>query len=129
MRGGGEGGMPPGDADGGESGAPRAMNPMSRSLPPVTLRLQLKNQSTDALDVHILDVKSELGDFVAQPEHLLLAPGQASEIDPMFSQLGVPTDGFQIMLRLRAGDKTETQQLVLHVVTEGREDEAAKPRP
>jgi hypothetical protein len=47
----------------------------------------------------------------------------------MFSQLGVPTDGFQITLRLRASDKTETQQLVLHVVTEAREDEAAKPRP
>jgi hypothetical protein len=131
MHGGGSGASGMKGADDGEaesSGASRGMNPMSRSLPPVALRLQLKNQSNEALDVRILDVKSELGDFVAQPERLLLAPGQASEIDPMFSQLGVPTDGFEISLQLQAGGKTETRPLVLHTVTKAR-DEAAKPRP
>jgi len=109
-RGGGE--SAPLSGDDSDSGA-RPMRGAGGSVPPVTLRLRLENTSKAPIDVQIRDVKSDLGDFAVRPERLLLAPDQAAEVDPMVSELGVTSDEIPVTLVLRAGGKTETENLVL----------------
>jgi len=83
------------------------------AAPAVTLRLKLENTSKEPLDVQIRDVKSDLGDFAVRPEHLLLAPDQSAEVDPMISELGVTSDEIPVTLVLSIGGKTEKQDVVV----------------
>ncbi len=78
-------------------------------MPPVTLRLNLSNQSKEAVEIAILEVNSDLGNFAVQPDHLTVAAGQAAEPSPMNSQLGLIGDNFPVKVALRIGDKTENQ--------------------
>ncbi len=119
--GGGGGGMGSGGdyARGGETDEGDPMPHMrASSLPPVTLRLKLTNLSKAPLDIQIRDVKSDLGDFAVRPERLLLAPGQAGEVDPMISQLGAPADDFPVTVSLRTDGKTESHDLILHPIAQ-----------
>jgi hypothetical protein len=82
-------------------------------MPAVTLHLHLENKSTDSLDVQIRDFKSDLGDFAVRPERVQLAAGQSVDVDPMISQLGVTSDLIPVTVALRAGGKTETQDVLV----------------
>ncbi|HWA09041.1 MAG TPA: hypothetical protein VG838_06190 [Opitutaceae bacterium] len=82
-------------------------------LPPVTLRLSLANQTKQPLDVAILEVNSDLGNFAVQPDHLTLEPGKPAEPYPMNSQLGLIGDNLPVKVGLKIGDKTESQTLVI----------------
>lgn len=109
-------GGPGGEArDDSDDGTPR-LNLHASSLPPVTLRVKLTNLSPAPLDVQVREVKSELGDFAVRPEHLLLAPDQSGEVDPMISQLGAPGEGFPITISVRVAGQIETHELILDVV-------------
>lgn len=81
--------------------------------PALTLRLRLTNRGTVPLTVTILECSSALGDFAVRPERVDLAPGQAAEVDPMISQLGVVAARIDVLLRLQAGDRKESQTLTL----------------
>jgi len=83
------------------------------SMPPVTMRLQLVNTSNAPMSVRIHDVKSDLGNFAVRPERLDLAPGQAGELDPMVSELGVTSDEIPVTLVLVVSGKTESRDLIL----------------
>ncbi len=103
----------------GGSGAPAGGSaddegPRSSSLravggPELTLRVKFENTSAQPIDIEIRDIVSDLGSFAVRPEHLLLAPGQSSEVDPMVSQLGVVAAHIPVTIVLRAAGKTETQ--------------------
>ena len=82
-------------------------------MPPVTLRLNLSNQSKEADEVAILEVNSDLGNFAVQPDRLTVAAGQAAEPNPMNSQLGLIGDNFPVKVALRIGDKTESQVITV----------------
>lgn len=78
-------------------------------MPPVTLRLNLANQTKQTLVVGIVELNSDLGNFAVQPDQLTLAPGQAAEPDSMNSELGIAGDNFPVKVALRIGDKTESE--------------------
>jgi hypothetical protein len=91
------------------------------SLPVVELIVRLTNVSKDAVDVQIRDVKSDLGNFAVRPEHLLLAPEQSSELDPMFSQLADVSYEIPVTVTLRLDGKIESHDIALHTVETARE--------
>jgi len=82
-------------------------------MPPVTLRVQFENHGTEPLEVAVIDVNSELGNFAVRPEKLLIAPGATGALDPMISQLGVTSDELPIKVALRAAGKKETQVITV----------------
>lgn len=82
-------------------------------LPPITLRLSLANLTMQPLEVAILELNSDLGNFAVQPDRLTLAPGQALEPEPMNSQLGMIGDDFPVKISLRTGGKTESQVITI----------------
>ncbi len=81
--------------------------------PALTLRLSLQNLGANNLEVQIVELNSELGNFAVRPERLTLAPGQAGEVDPMISQLGVVAQSIAVKLVLRVAGQTESQTLIL----------------
>ncbi|MBS0631739.1 MAG: hypothetical protein JSS11_07470 [Verrucomicrobia bacterium] len=85
-------------------------------LPPVKLRFRLANLGSTALTVRIVDLKSDLGDFAVQPDQLTLDPGKTTEVDPMFSQLGVNGDEIPVTIVLQLGNKKETHDLILKLL-------------
>ena len=114
-RGGSQGGSDGGSSDADAAPAPRAFRSGSH-LPPVALRLHLRNLSKESLDIRILDVNSDLGNFVARPDHVELAPDQVVDLDPMISQLGVTADELPVTVRLSAGNEKEEHVITLHSV-------------
>ncbi|MSU69218.1 MAG: hypothetical protein EXS39_00265 [Opitutaceae bacterium] len=89
----------------------RALEVRGSRLPPVVLRLFLKNHAKETVEVEILEINSDLGNFAARPEKLSLAPEQLAEPDPMNSLLGVTSDEIAVKLVLRARGKTETKSV------------------
>jgi hypothetical protein len=87
----------------------RAQRAAGSPMPPVTIRLKLENLGTEPVEVDLLEVNSELGNFAVRPAKLTLAPGQTGESDPMISQLGVTSDEIPIKVALRTAGKKETQ--------------------
>ncbi len=83
------------------------------TLPPLTLRVQLTNTGTEAIEVCFVLCKSVLGDFAVRPEKLTLAPGQSVGPDPMTSRLGLATEELPLQLDLRMGNKTERKTITL----------------
>lgn len=83
-------------------------------MPPMTLRLNLANRTKQALEVGILELNSDLGNFAVQPDRLILAAGQAAEPEAMTSQLGIMGDNLPVKIALRIGDKTESQIITVH---------------
>jgi hypothetical protein len=122
--GGGMGGPPPGGGGGGGGGEENVSGRMvaSASRPPATLRVSLRNLSPEPLDVKIRDVNSALGNFAVRPEHVLLAPDQSTELDPMVSRLVDVGDDLPVTVTLRIGTQTETQDVRLHSVETARQE-------
>ncbi len=99
---------------GGDDSGPamRGIHSGSR-LPPVVLRLHLRNLSKESLDIRVLDVNSDLGNFVARPDRAELAPDQVVDLDPMISQLGAAGDEMPLTVRLGAGKEKEERVINL----------------
>jgi hypothetical protein len=109
--GGGYGGERPDFERGDETPDGGGLRLRAAMMPAVTLHLHLENKSSDSLDVQIRDFKSDLGDFAVRPERVQLAAGQSVDVDPMVSQLGVTSDEIPVTVALRAGGKTESQDV------------------
>jgi len=83
-------------------------------LPPVTTRLKLQNRGTETLEIEILEVNSDLGNFAVRPAKIRVAPGQTAEPDPMISQLGVTSNEIPVKVTLRkVGDTAQSQILTV----------------
>ncbi len=126
----GGGGGSRGNSSGGDSGdsapAVRGLHTGSH-LPPVALRIHLRNLSKESFDICILDVNSDLGNFVARPDHVELAPDQVVDLDPMISQLGATSDELPLTLRLSVGKEKEEHVITLRSVAPSAD--VAKPPP
>lgn len=85
-------------------------------MPPVTIRLKLENRSGEALDVDLLEVNSDLGNFAVRPTKLSLAAAQTGETDPMVSQLGVTSDEIPMKVALRIAGKKELQVIPVKTI-------------
>jgi hypothetical protein len=86
----------------------RAQRAAGSPMPPVTIRLKLENRGAEPVEVDLLEVNSDLGNFAVRPTKLTLAPGQTGESDPMVSQLGVTSDEIPMKVSLRTAGKKET---------------------
>jgi hypothetical protein len=82
-------------------------------MPPVTLKVAFENRGTEPIEIEVLDVNSDLGNFAVRPPKLTIAPGASGSLDPMISQLGVTSDEIPLKLALRTGGKKEQQVLVI----------------
>jgi hypothetical protein len=82
-------------------------------VPPVTLRLSLANQTKQPLEVEIVELNSDLGNFAVQPDHLMIGPEKSAEPDAMNSQLGATSAEIPVKLALRYGGKTESQVVLV----------------
>ena len=89
---------------------------VASNQPPVRLQLRLTNHGSNPIEVEVPDFNSVLGNFVVQPEKILLLPDQPVEANPMISRLGVGSDQIALTVALRADRKLEQQVLVLRVV-------------
>lgn len=87
----------------------RARRAAGSPMPPVTIRLKLENRSGEAVEVDLLEVNSDLGNFAVRPTKLSLGAAQAAEAEPMVSQLGVTSDEIPMKVALRIGGKKELQ--------------------
>lgn len=82
-------------------------------LPPVILRLELKNTGSAPVEVEILEINSDLGNFAVQPSKLTLPPGEPTEPEPMNSQLGVMSDEIPVKVRLKVAGKTDAKTITV----------------
>lgn len=87
----------------------RARRAAGSPMPPVTIRLKIENRSAEPVEIDLLEVNSDLGNFAVRPTKLSLAPGQIGETEPMVSQLGVTSDEIPIKIVLRIAGKKEQQ--------------------
>jgi len=105
----GGGGRPP-SGGGGRSGGPGSMGV---SGPLAIIHLRLTNRGTERLDFRIVDFLSPIGNFVVQPEHVVLEPGQSVETEPMYSQLVGSLTTTDVTLVLRTTTRNEKKVLTL----------------
>lgn len=111
---GGGGGPPPDIADmdsDSQVAYLRARGALGSPLPPVTVRLKLENKGKAIINVDVVEMNSDLGNFAVDPELLSLAPGQFAEPYPMISQLGITSDVIPVKVTLRMGGRTESQTI------------------
>lgn len=87
----------------------KAQRAAGSPMPPVTLRVTFENRTAAPLEIEVLEVNSELGNFVARPAKLTVAPGQAAALDPMISQLGVSSDEIPVKVGIRAAGTKEAK--------------------
>jgi hypothetical protein len=86
----------------------QARNALGSPLPPITIRLNLKNTGAADCKVDIQEVNSDLGNFAVDPEIVSISPGQVAGPNPMVSQLGVTSDTIPVTITLRMGGRTES---------------------
>jgi len=89
-------------------------------MPPVTLRIKLENHGHEPVEVEILEVNSDLGNFAVRPAKLSLAAGKSDQPNPMISQLGVTSDEIPVKVGLRLGGKKETHTIMVKSVFTGK---------
>lgn len=94
----------------------RARRAAGSPMPPVTLRVQLKNTGTEPIEVEVTEVNSDLGNFAVRPPKLTIAPGEVGTLEPMVSQLGVTSDEIPLKLAVRSGGKKEAQVVTVKSV-------------
>ena len=82
-------------------------------MPPVTLKVAFENRGKEPIEIEVIDVNSDLGNFAVRPSKLTIAPGASGTLDPMISQLGVTSDEIPLKLALRSGGKKEQQVLLV----------------
>lgn len=99
----------------------RAHRAKGSPMPPVTLRLKLENRGPDPVEVELLEVNSDLGNFAVRPTKLALAGAQAGEADPMVSQLGVTSDEIPVKVTFRVAGQKETQIVTVKNIITVRE--------
>lgn len=87
----------------------QALRAAGSPMPPVTLRVLLENHGTEAMEVEVSEVSSDLGNFAPRPASLTLEPGGKATLDPMISQLGVTSDNIPLKLTVRSGGRAESQ--------------------
>jgi hypothetical protein len=91
----------------------RALQVSGSPLPPVVLRLILTSHGKEPVNVEILEVNSDLGNFAVKPDKLNLVPEKATAPDPMTSLMGVTSDEIAVKVGLRVGGKTESRTLLV----------------
>ena len=102
----------------------RARGALGSPLPPVSLHLKLQNKGTAIIQVEILEMNSDLGNFAIEPALLSLAPDQIAEPDPMISQLGVTSDDIPVKVTLRLGTQKESQTIMVKSLSEPASEKA-----
>jgi hypothetical protein len=118
---GGSGGSSSGAGAGDSDAAPQIR---ASNQPPVGLHLRLINHGPSPVTVEVTDFNSDLGDFVVEPERILLAPNEPVEAEPMISRLGVTSETIPLTVSLQMNNQTEKQVLLLQAVKP-----AAPPSP
>ena len=78
------------------------------------LRLRLENRSPENLEVEIVRVDSMLGEIVARPDRLMLAPRQTANIDALVAEQKISAGSIPVSLGLRLAGHVETLRLVLN---------------
>jgi len=109
----------------------QAMRAAGSPMPPVTLRVLLENRGTETIEIEIMEVNSQLGNFAPRPATVTIGPGGRAILDPMISQLGVTRDEIPLTLAVRTGNRSEKQVLLVrNIITEAalREFEAQQKR-
>jgi len=115
---------------GGSPGSPAGANrtesdggPQMRAsnMTAVSFHVRLFNHAPYPVEVEVLDFNSDLGDFVVEPEKILIQPNASAETEPMTSRLGVTSDAIPLSVTLRykgqaATHMREKQVLVLKPV-------------
>lgn len=91
----------------------RARRAAGSPMPPVTLKVAFANRGPAPIEIEVLDVNSDLGNFAVRPAKLTIAPGESGSLEPMISQLGVTSDEIPLKLALRSGGKKEQQVLII----------------
>jgi hypothetical protein len=119
--GGGGGGRRHGGGGGssmGGSGSDSDAPPRIRASnqPAVRLHLRLTNRGTAPVEVEVTDFDSDLGNFVVEPEKILLPPNKPVEADPMTSRLGSSSDSIPLTVSLQINGQTENRVLMLQMV-------------
>jgi hypothetical protein len=102
------------DVDDVESSAARRSR--EAQMPPALLRLRIENPSAATVVVEIREVNSDLGNFAIRPDTVTLAPGQAIEVEPMQSLLGVDSYALPVTITLRSGGQTQSKILTLRPI-------------
>ncbi|MFM7752276.1 MAG: hypothetical protein ACKPB0_17860 [Opitutaceae bacterium] len=97
----------------------RARRAAGSPMPPVTLKVAFENRGKDAIEIEVLEVNSDLGNFAVRPPRLTIPAGGSASLDPMISQLGVTSDEIPLKLAVRSGGKRELQVVVLKNVFGG----------
>ena len=97
----------------------RARRAAGSPMPPVTLKVAFENRGKETLEIEVLDVNSDLGNFAVRPPRLTIPAGGSASLDPMISQLGVTSDEIPLKLALRSGGKRELQVVVIKNVLGG----------
>lgn len=94
-------------------------------MPPVTLRVEFENRTSEPMEIEVTEVNSYLGNFAVRPPKLSLEPGARGVLDPMVSQLGVTSDEIPLKLEVRHGGRKESQTVtVRNVITESLRQQA-----
>ncbi len=91
----------------------RARRAAGSPMPPVTLRVLFENKGTEPVELEVLEVNSDLGNFAVRPAKLTIAAGEKGVLEPMVSQLGVTSDEIPLKLALRVGGKKEQQVVIV----------------
>ena len=97
----------------------RARRAAGSPMPPVTLKVAFENRGKDPIEIEVLEVNSDLGNFAVRPPKLTIPPGGSASLDPMVSQLGVTSDEIPLKLAVRGGGRRELQVVVLKNVFGG----------
>lgn len=85
----------------------------SSHLPPMSLLLELTNQTDKPLVVTVWELSSELGNFAVRPDTLTVPPHETVSPSPMTSYLGLRSGQVPTTLDLRAKGQEEKAVLVL----------------
>ncbi|MFM1748803.1 MAG: hypothetical protein RLZZ188_2469 [Verrucomicrobiota bacterium] len=97
----------------------RARRAAGSPMPPVTLKVAFENRGKEPLEIEVLEVNSDLGNFAVRPPKLTIPAGGSASLDPMISQLGVTSDEIPLKLAVRGGGRRELQVVVLKNVFGG----------
>jgi hypothetical protein len=103
-------------ADDEDAESPAARRARESQMPPALLRMQLENTGGATMVVEIKDMNSDLGNFAIRPDTVTLKPGEAVEVEPMQSLLGVDSYAIPVTITLRAAGQTQTRILTLRPV-------------
>lgn len=106
----------------------RALQLRGSPLPPVLLKLHLSNTTKEPVEVDILELNSDLGNFAVKPNKLTIPAEQVGTPEAMTSQLGVTSDEIPVKVRLRRAGKIETQTILVKSLftSEGKKVDAEK---